>query len=343
MPIRTQEQILEHLDAKTSLPVSVVCTTYNHEKYIRNALDGFLSQKTDFPFEIVIHDDASTDSTRSIVEQYVERYPLVIKPIFQEVNQYSKGGFKPMIYAAGYAIGRYLALCEGDDYWIDDAKLQQQYDSMETEVDLDICFHSAYQLRNQVLDNAPSWVYTGRRVLHIKDILECSTGTFAPTASYMIRREVLDLLPEWFHARAPVGDFFLEMYGAKRGGALYLDSPMSVYRVMSEESWHVTTFGNDDAFLKVTNDFVHAVNLMEADFPGLEGSFRWKRSWLYNVAAFHYLGREKYSEFHKWISLASSEAGFISKKQTIAYLLRRWPKFANQLLKIMLRLKRSRH
>lgn len=329
---RAQEQIREHLIADTACPVSVVCTTYNHDKYIGKALDGFLSQKTDFPFEIIIHDDASTDNTRSIIDLYVAKYPLVIKPIYQEVNQYSLGGFKPLVYAAQQATGRYLALCEGDDYWIEDTKLQQQYDALEAEGSLDFCFHSAYQLKNDVLDDVPSWVYTGRRVLHVKDILESSDGTFAPTASYMIRREVLDLLPEWFFERAPVGDFFIEMYGAKRGGALYLDSPMSVYRSMSEGSWNVNTYSNDEVFQKVLKAMLESVNLMESDFPGMDESFRWKRAWLYSFGAFNYLRIGKYPDFRKYIDMAVDENGFFSKKQKIAYYLRRWPKFAKWII-----------
>jgi glycosyltransferase involved in cell wall biosynthesis len=339
--IGIQQQAKEDPQANVACPVSVVCTTFNHEKYIRKALDGFLSQKTDFQFEIVVHDDASTDGTRAIIEQYVAAHPSVFKPIFQEVNQYSQGGFKPLVYAARHSIGRYLALCEGDDYWIDNTKLQRQYDCLEAEGELDFCFHSAYQLQNGVLDKVPSWEYTGRRVLHIKDVLESTTGTFAPTASYMIRREVLDLLPDWFYKRAPVGDFFIEMYATRRGGALYLDSPMSVYRVMSEGSWHANNYGHTDTFQKITNGMLDGVNLMEPDFPGLEKSFRWKRAWLYSFSAFYHLRKEKYPEFRKLIELAHDETGFISNKQAIAYLLRRWPKLANRFIEMLRYIKRK--
>jgi len=320
--------------------VSIVCTTFNHEKYISQALDGFLSQVTNFPFEIIIHDDASTDETRSIIERYVEQYPLVIKPIFQEVNQYSLGGFKPMVYAARRAKGHYLALCEGDDYWIDETKLQQQYDSLESQQNLDFCFHSAYQLKNDVLEDKPDWVYAGRQLFQIKDILESATGTFAPTASYMIRRNVIDLLPEWFFARAPVGDFFLEMYAAKKGGAFYLDTPMSVYRTLSDGSWHINTYGNDDVFQKFLKAMLEAIALMEPDFPGAEESFRWKRAWLYNFGALHYLRRDNYPEFRKLIELSVAANAFISKKQAIAYRLRRWPKLANQVLAALFHIRR---
>jgi len=337
---RSQEDIMHSWIGRECI-VSIVCATYNHERFVGDALNGFLAQKTTFPFEIIIHDDASTDNTRAIVEEYVALYPMIIKPIFQTVNQYSQGGFKPSVYAAQYTIGRYLALCEGDDYWIDDTKLQQQYDGLEAESNLDFCIHSAYHLNKEALDDVPSWNYERRRVLHTKDILEKADGTFAPTASYMFRREVLDFLPEWFFERAPVGDFFIEMYATKRGGALYLDSPMSVYRAMSEGSWHLRTYGNDEAFQKFMKAMLESVDLMEADFPGLGASFRWKRSWLYTFSAFHYLRRKKYSDFQKMIEKAVVEHGVISKKQVIAYSLRRWPKLANTMIMVLLKIGRA--
>lgn len=337
---RTQARAAEQLRATAACPVSIICTTFNHELYIEKALDGFLAQRTDFPFEIVIHDDASTDRTRTIIEGYVAAHPLVIRPIFQEVNQYSQGGFKPIVFAAGHAEGKYLALCEGDDYWISGTKLQQQYESLEARPDLDFCFHSAFNLRNDKRDKRPSWVYDDKRVLSNRDILESGDGTFAPTSAYMIRKEVLGLLPAWFFERAPVGDFFIEMYAARRGGALYIDAPMSVYRTMSDGSWHLNTYGNDIAFQKYLSSMLEALSLMEPDFPGLYKSFRWKRAWLYTFGALHYLRREKHAEFRELIELALTETGFISKKQAVAYLLRRWPEAANQVIAALFNIRR---
>lgn len=319
--------------------VSIVCTTYNQERYIQKALEGFLAQKTNFQFEIVIHDDASTDGTRAIVEQYVAAHPLLFKPVYQEVNQYSKGGFKPLVHAAGYARGKYLALCEGDDYWTNDTKLQQQYDALEQHPDLDFCFHSAHCLSGEVFDDQLHWRYAEGQILEVPDVLQCPTGTFAPTCSYMVRRETLSLLPEWFFSRAPVGDFFIEMYATRRGGALYIDAPMSVYRTTSDGSWHLNTYGNDEAFQKYLSAMIEAINLMEPDFPGLHDSFQWKRAWLYTFGAFHYLRKDNYPEFRKHIEMAFAESSFISNKQTIAYLLRRWPRMANRIIAVLSHLK----
>lgn len=115
--------------------VSICCVTYNHEKYIAQCLDGFLMQKTTFAFEILVHDDASTDSTADIIRAYSEKYPDVIKPILQTENQYSKGVKISAVFNYPRAQGKYLALCEGDDYWTDANKLQKQVDFLETHPD----------------------------------------------------------------------------------------------------------------------------------------------------------------------------------------------------------------
>lgn len=128
---RTQEEIMQGWN-KNSLPlVSICCITYNHQSYLREAVDGFLMQETDFPFEIIIHDDASQDGTTDIVNTYAEHFPDIIKTIIQTENQYSKGGLINPRFVFPKARGRYIALCEGDDYWTDKTKLQKQVDFLE--------------------------------------------------------------------------------------------------------------------------------------------------------------------------------------------------------------------
>lgn len=117
------------------LMVSIRCLTYNHEPYIRQCLEGFVMQKTNFRFEAIVHDDASTDGTVAIIREYAEKYPNIIKPIYETQNQYSKhdGSLGKIMSAA--CTGKYIALCEGDDYWIDPLKLQKQVDFLECHSD----------------------------------------------------------------------------------------------------------------------------------------------------------------------------------------------------------------
>ena len=105
--------------------VSVVCTAYNHEKYLRDALESFVGQETDFPFEVLVNDDASTDGTAAILREYAERYPAIIRPFYQEKNIFSRGGniYDEVFYPV--ARGEYIAACEGDDRWTDPHKLQR--------------------------------------------------------------------------------------------------------------------------------------------------------------------------------------------------------------------------
>ena len=117
-----------------NITVSICCVTYNHEKYIEQALKSFLEQKVDFKYEILIHDDASTDKTADIIRKYEKLFPDIIKPIYQSVNQYSIGITNvTQRYNFPRAKGKYIAICEGDDYWTDKHKLQRQVAILESD------------------------------------------------------------------------------------------------------------------------------------------------------------------------------------------------------------------
>lgn len=117
--------------------VSIVCVTYNHEPYLRKALDGFLMQKTTFPIEIVLAEDCSTDGTRSICEEYAAKYPILINYIWSELNV---GPVENERRAFAVAKGKYIATCEGDDYWTEPLKLQRQVDFLESHPGYSVCF-----------------------------------------------------------------------------------------------------------------------------------------------------------------------------------------------------------
>lgn len=129
--------------------VSIICLTYNQSKYIRNCLEGFVCQKTDFSFEAIVHDDASTDETQSVIREYVQKYPDIIKPIFEKENQYSKRDGSLQRIVNNELSGKYVALCEGDDYWIDPLKLQKQVNFLENNPEYGMCY-TDFDIKNEV-------------------------------------------------------------------------------------------------------------------------------------------------------------------------------------------------
>lgn len=213
--------------------VSVYCMTYNQEKTIAQAIEGIVTQKTDFPFELIIHDDASTDRTVDIVREYAARYPEIIRPIYQAENKFHTCNLiKTFIHPVSR--GKYIALCEGDDYWTDPDKLQLQAEYMESDPDCSLCFHAVQQLTpDGKLMNYRPLKETGKvsASLVIK-----RGGLFCPTASLMFRRDVMDTWPA-FREQADVYDYPAQVLAATMGRVHYIDRIMGVYRFASDGSW----------------------------------------------------------------------------------------------------------
>ncbi len=221
----------------SDIKVSISCTTYNHEDYIADAIDSFLMQKTNFDFEILIHDDASTDETPNIIREYAKKYPDIIKPIYQAENQYSKG-----VTRIGYrfndlrAKGKYIALCEGDDYWKDPYKLQKQVDYMESHPECSMCFHAAEIVHaDKKLTGRKVKNYNNSCICPIEDLI-IGGGAFCATASFLYPKKLIEKLPEFF-LEAHVGDYPLQMILASKGYAYYIDEIMSAYRTGVRGSW----------------------------------------------------------------------------------------------------------
>ncbi len=244
--------------------VSVVCETYNHLPYIRSALDGFVMQKTDFPFEVVVHDDASTDGTADVVREYMERYPGLIRVILQKENQYSKGVYTDLDCLYPQARGRYLAICEGDDYWTDPYKLQKQFDAMEAHPEVDISAHAAYEEQDGVRTGkiAPS---DRDRIFRPEEVIRLGGG-FVASASLMFRRTLDDDVPEFrrfFH-----NDYTTQIHGALRGGMLYLSDCMAVYRYMSSGSWTARMRGNKERKIALSKKLIEMLNILDRETEG---------------------------------------------------------------------------
>lgn len=225
------------MESKVDRPiVSICCLAYNHEKYIKDALDSFLMQKTDFPFEVLIHDDASTDSTGEIIREYEKKYPHIIKPIYQTENQYSKG-IKNIsgLFNFPRAQGRYIAMCEGDDYFTDPYKLKKQVEYLDAHPDCSLCFHSARMVTvdGSYTDGAMR-PYKGDRKVEPEEIVDKTSG-YAMN-SMMFPVSVVENIPDYYW-NCPIGDIPMQLMMASKGYAWYMDSPMSVYRVGVAGSW----------------------------------------------------------------------------------------------------------
>ena len=231
----------------SEIMVSITCLTYNHVKYIRRTLDGFLNQKTDFKYEILIHDDASTDGTADIIREYEKQYPDIIKPIYQTENQHSKKIGIQKTYQYPRAKGKYIAFCEGDDYWCDENKLQYQFDVMEKNKNVLICTHKVQIVNEQ--GQKLDFVYPNENLkiekgeMDSKELIQtmlCRDGYPFHTSSYFVRLSaVLDLnddLPE-FYKKMPTGDAALLFYLLTKGNLYYINETYSCYRLYADGSW----------------------------------------------------------------------------------------------------------
>jgi glycosyltransferase involved in cell wall biosynthesis len=174
-----------------NIKVSVLCITYNHEKFISKAIEGFVNQKLKFNYEVIIGDDCSTDNTSNIINKYFKQYPEIIKPILRKKNI---GYMNNFVDIFSHCNGDYIALCEGDDYWIDEFKLQKQIDFLERNPDFSMCSHAVKTIFEDVEEKYP--FVAPLEVSSFKDIIE--HGHFVPTLSIVFRKKVLKELPLWF-------------------------------------------------------------------------------------------------------------------------------------------------
>jgi len=225
----------------SSCRVTVYCTAYNHSPTIAEALDSFLSQRTTFPFEVLVTDDASTDGTTEIIRTYAERYPGIIRFFHQEKNRFSKGGnlYEEIMYPN--TRGDYVAYCEGDDYWTDPDKLQLQVDFLDSHPDYSACVHNTmYHYCGTDRPEAPVSKWKEDRDLTFADIIPGMSHCFH-TSSVLGRAALLCNPPDFqaaAYAAAGFTDYSMSLHLAMHGPIRYLARPMSVYRVNSNpESW----------------------------------------------------------------------------------------------------------
>lgn len=224
----------KNMDISSPL-VSIYCLTYNHEKYIRDCLDGFLMQRTDFPFEVIVHDDASTDSTQAIIREYAKKYPDIIIPIYQTVNQFQQ--HVPIIkqFILPKVHGKYVAICEGDDYWTDSNKLQSQVSLLENHPECHFCVCGVQEV---MLNKTPFGAFHPSVEID-KEIIDSDyfiqlTSTYSfQTSSYLMRFDDWKIYmedPPEFKTVSDIGDLPMLLYFGSMGKIAYVNKVMSCYR-----------------------------------------------------------------------------------------------------------------
>lgn len=233
--------------------VSVCCLTYNHVKYVGQCLEGFACQKTNFPFEILIHDDASQDDTQNVILEFAAKYDSeVVKPICQKINQFSQGISPLRQILLPRVKGKYIALCEGDDYWTDPLKLQKQVDFLEAHPEYGMCYTQCVSYRQNTgkFDRTP-W---GGPNESLESLLRMNT---VPTLTVMFRADLLrayvaEIRPherDWL-----MGDYPMWLYFAGNSKIKFLNSTTGVYRVLSDSASHASAWQQRIRFIDSTWD-----------------------------------------------------------------------------------------
>ena len=227
---------------ENNVMVSIKCMVYNHEKYLRQCLDGFISQQTNFRFEAIVHDDASKDGSVSIIREYAEKYQDVIMPIYESENQYSKRDGSLQRAIDPHLTGKYIAICEGDDYWIDPLKLQKQVDFLESHPEYGLVYTAYKEDRNGELsetirsdfgeDPLPNYL------LH--------KGKIIATASTMCRAELYHNRP--IDPNLPMADVPLWIHLMHSSKAKFLTDVTTVYRIVEESASHFKDYKKKMAF-----------------------------------------------------------------------------------------------
>lgn len=308
--------------------VSIICNAYNHARYIRKTFEGFVAQKTNFNFEVLVHDDASTDGTTGIIREYVEKYPKIFKPVYQTENQYSKGIRVSYVYNFPRAGGKYLAHCEGDDYWCDENKLQKQFDAMEKHPECSISTHNVRIIsedEKEVLGIMPKYPFTGKVVTQEEFLRrELIEGYAVQTSCFFIRTEYI----KQFVKEAPlyckfmtVGDIAIILYLMTKGKVYYIEETMSCYR-----------FGGDGSFRqrRKKNPFLEYHHLFSLIYGAEEYNKYTEYKYDQLMRAYMYIKYEQIEKIEK-ILKKGCESSYLcevyqgkenSIRKTISYFLR---------------------
>lgn len=210
------------------MKVSVLVMTYNHEKFIRQALDSVAMQETNFEYEILISEDCSTDRTREIVLEFQKEHPDKVRLLLSKKNIHSN---EIVVRGIRAARGEYIAMLDGDDYWTSPLKLQKQADFLDGHPECSLCFHNARIFHEDSGQNGSNWTPPGQK--EISTLEDIWMGNFIATCSTMFRRGLIGDIPEWYNDFFPITDWPLHILNAEHGKIGYIDEVMGVYRYHS--------------------------------------------------------------------------------------------------------------
>ena len=218
--------------------VSVLCTIYNNEKHIAQTLNSILSQEVNFKYEIIVHDDASTDGTTAIIKEYAKRYPEIVRTKIQEQNVYSKGIdiFREIMWPM--IRGKYIAFCEGDDYWTDTRKLQKQVELLENNIDFSVCVHNTVVFNSLTYERRLlNCNETEAGIMSVDRLLEWIELPCFHISSAVFRKESIDIKSPLYEKVNLFGDWTISLQSAMRGKVFYFPEPLSLYRKYVKNSW----------------------------------------------------------------------------------------------------------
>lgn len=312
---RTEADIMKKWgDYETPL-VTIRCMTYNHEKYIADALDGFLMQDTDFPFEILVHDDASTDGTADIIREYERKYPHIMKPVYETENQYSKHDGSLGRAVNGLTRGKYIAICEGDDFWTSANKLQLQIGYMLNNPDCSMCFHTVnYYNNGTVVRN--DLITNEECDLTVEQMVE-GAGDLCATASLCYKTEYSLIKPK-YRLMADVGDYPLQIMLATLGRVHYFPQIMGCYRVGNVNSWSGRVLFGGDKEKEIKHWYIEIAWLNEFNH---ETEYKYNDSVLMRNFI-NYISLYKLGEKAAFMSARKTAKNFNSKDKRREYTIR---------------------
>ena len=306
---------------ENNIQVTVFCSAYNHEKYIRQALDGFVMQKTNFAFEVIIHDDASTDGTANIIREYEAKYPAIIRPIYQTENMHSKGINRLTAFMIPMTRGKYIAICEGDDYWTDPYKLQKQFDYMETHEDCTLVAHAANTYYEDTCTLVP---YTAKpdfsnpanRDISVAQLID--NHLIFPTAAMFFKADYYSRHAEFLKTIVSF-DYVYKILLASEGRVHVLPDNMSVYRKGGEGSWTNVVLANPERFMKHIEQSVTNYRKMD-EYTGYRFNSEFEKAILnrmfdayYTLSDIKTLKKEPYLGLYKKMSLKNKVYLYLTK------------------------------